>query len=36
VGLSLRDDGGAPQLSFVEIGEAAEVYEYSGSGHVAQ
>jgi Transposase DDE domain group 1 len=29
VGLSLGDDGGAPQLAFVEIGEAAEVYEYS-------
>ena len=29
VGVSLSDDGDAPQLSFVEIGEAAEVYEYS-------
>jgi Transposase DDE domain group 1 len=29
VGLSPSDEGGAPQLSFVEIGEAAEVYEYS-------
>ena len=29
VGLSLGDDGGAPQLAFVEIGEAAEVHEYS-------
>jgi len=29
VGLRLNDDDGAPQLSFVEIGEAAEVYEYS-------
>ena len=27
--LSHSDDGGAPQLAFVEIGEAAEVYEYS-------
>jgi hypothetical protein len=29
VGLSLSDDDGEPQLSFAEIGEAAEVYEYS-------
>ena len=29
IGLSLGDDGGAPQLAFVEIGEAAEVHEYS-------
>ena len=29
VGLSLGDDDGTPQLSFVEIGEAAEVHEYS-------
>src|SRR5271167_4082559 len=29
LGLSHSDDGGAPQLAFVEIGEAAEVYEYS-------
>jgi hypothetical protein len=29
VGLSLNDDGGAPQLAFVEIGAATEVYEYS-------
>jgi hypothetical protein len=29
VGPSLSDDGDAPQLSFVEIGEAGEVYEYS-------
>ena len=29
VGLSLDDESGAPQLSFVEIGEATEVYEYS-------
>ena len=29
VGLRLSDDGGPPQLAFVEIGEAAEVYEYS-------
>ena len=29
VGLSLSDDGGAPQLSFVEIDQAAEMYEYS-------
>ncbi|MBV8285422.1 MAG: transposase [Hyphomicrobiales bacterium] len=29
VGLALNDDGGAPQLAFVEIGEAAEMYEYS-------
>src|SRR5208282_4842730 len=29
LGLSLSDDGGAPQLAFIEIGEAAEVYEYS-------
>ena len=29
VGLSQIDDGGAPQLSFVEIGAATEVYEYS-------
>ena len=28
-GLSLSDDGGPPQLAFVEIGEATEVYEYS-------
>ena len=28
LGLSHSDDGGAPQLAFVEIGEA-EVYEYS-------
>src|SRR5208283_3097688 len=29
VGLSRRDEDGAPQLAFVEIGEATEVYEYS-------
>ena len=29
VGLSLSEDGGAPQLAFVEIGAATEVYEYS-------
>ena len=29
VGLSHDDEGGAPQLSFVEIGEATELYEYS-------
>ena len=29
VGLGLSDDGGPPQLAFVEIGEAADVYEYS-------
>ena len=29
VGLSHDDESGAPQLSFVEIGEATEVYEYS-------
>ena len=29
VGLSHDDESGAPQLSFVEIGEAADVYEYS-------
>ena len=29
LGLSHNDDGGAPQLAFVEIGEAAELYEYS-------
>src|SRR5208282_3097175 len=29
LGLSPSDDGGAPQLAFIEIGEAAEVYEYS-------
>ena len=29
VGLSEREEGGAPQLAFVEIGEATEVYEYS-------
>jgi hypothetical protein len=29
VGLSQDDESGAPQLSFVEIGEATEVYEYS-------
>ena len=29
VGLRLSDDGGPPQLAFVEIGEATEVYEYS-------
>jgi len=29
VGLSLSDEGGAPQLAFVEIGEATETYEYS-------
>jgi len=29
VGPSQIDDGGAPQLAFVEIGEATEVYEYS-------
>jgi len=29
VGLSHRDEDGAPQLAFVEIGEATEVYEYS-------
>ena len=28
-GFRLSDENGAPQLSFVEIGEAAEVYEYS-------
>jgi hypothetical protein len=29
VGLSQIDEDGAPRLSFVEIGEATEVYEYS-------
>jgi Transposase DDE domain group 1 len=29
VGLSRSDEDGTPQLSFVEIGEATEVYEYS-------
>ena len=29
MGLSHDDESGAPQLSFVEIGEATEVYEYS-------
>ena len=29
VGLGLSDDGGPPQLAFVEIGEATDVYEYS-------
>src|SRR5208283_1666497 len=29
VGLRLSDDGGPPQLAFVEIGEATDVYEYS-------
>ena len=29
MGLGLSDDGGPPQLAFVEIGEAADVYEYS-------
>ena len=29
VGLGLSDDGGPPQLAFVEIGEAADIYEYS-------
>ena len=29
VGLSHDDESDPPQLSFVEIGEAAEVYEYS-------
>ena len=29
VGLRVSDDGGPPQLAFVEIGEATEVYEYS-------
>jgi hypothetical protein len=29
VGLSSSDDGGPPQLAFVEIGEATEIYEYS-------
>ena len=29
VGLSHDDESGEPQLSFVEIGEATEVYEYS-------
>ena len=29
VGLSQDDESGAPQLSFVEIGEATEAYEYS-------
>ena len=29
VGLSHDDESGAPQLSFAEIGEATEVYEYS-------
>ncbi len=28
-GLGLSDDGGPPQLAFVEIGEATDVYEYS-------
>src|SRR5271157_1296695 len=28
-GLGLSDDGGPPQLAVVEIGEAADVYEYS-------
>jgi hypothetical protein len=28
VGLRLSDDGGPPQLAFVEIGEATEAYEY--------
>jgi Transposase DDE domain group 1 len=29
VGLSSSDDGGPPQLAFVEIGEATAIYEYS-------
>jgi hypothetical protein len=29
VGVSPSDDGDAPQLSFAEIGEAADVYQYS-------
>ena len=29
VGFRLSDDGGPPQLAFVEIGEATDVYEYS-------
>ncbi len=29
VGLRLSDEDGPPQLAFVEIGEATEVYEYS-------
>jgi hypothetical protein len=29
VGLRLSDDGGPPQLAFVEIGEATDVYQYS-------
>src|SRR5208283_4697661 len=29
VGLSLSDEGGAPRLAFVEIGEATGIYEYS-------
>jgi hypothetical protein len=29
VGLSLGEEGGAPQLSFVEVSKATEVYEYS-------
>jgi hypothetical protein len=29
VGVSLSDDRGPPQLAFVEIGEATEIYEYS-------
>jgi hypothetical protein len=29
VGLGLSDDGDPPQLAFVEIGEATEIYEYS-------
>jgi hypothetical protein len=29
MGFHLSDDGGPPQLAFVEIGEATEVYEYS-------
>ena len=29
VGLSWEDENGAPQLSFAEIGEATDIYEYS-------
>jgi hypothetical protein len=29
VGLRLQDDGGQPQLAFLEIGEATDIYEYS-------
>ena len=29
LGLAQSDEDGAPQLSFAEIGEATEVYDYS-------